>query len=92
MACSEKLRLANVEDRRLERVPLLERRGRAEERTAVELDDPLEVRGRGERVSADSVTNSSSLPTVSIGLNRRSKPIVVEAFELIDAPQSEPAT
>ena len=41
---------------------------------------------------ADSATNASTLPIVSIGLNRRSNPIVVDALELIDLPHSEPAT
>ena len=44
MACSEELRRADVEDRWLERASLLERLRRAEEGTAVQLDDPLEVR------------------------------------------------
>ena len=48
--------------------------------------------GRGARVSAEALTNSSTSAAPSIGLKRRSNPIVVEAFELIEAPQSDPAT
>ena len=40
----------------------------------------------------EASTNSSSEARARIELKRRSKPIVEEPFELIAAPQSEPAT
>ncbi len=36
--------------------------------------------------------NASTTPIWSIGLKRRSNPIVVDAFELMPLPQSDPAT
>ena len=36
--------------------------------------------------------NSVTSEKARAGLNRRSKPIVDEAFELMPAPQSDPAT
>ena len=39
-----------------------------------------------------SATNSSSSVVCSLWLNRRSKPIVEDAFELMPAPHSEPET
>ncbi len=47
--------------------------------------------GRGGCGPSRASRKSASSPW-SAGLKRRSKPIVVEAFELIAAPQSEPAT
>ena len=47
--------------------------------------------GRGADELARSWTNASS-STASALLKRRSKPIVDEAFELMPAPQREPAT
>ena len=41
---------------------------------------------------ADSATNASTSGIASIGLKRRSKPIVVDPRELIAMPHSEPAT
>ena len=48
--------------------------------------------GRGAEVLVDSATKTATSSVCSAGLNRRSKPIVVDAFELIALPQSEPAT
>ncbi len=48
--------------------------------------------GLGLATDADSATNASSAGMPSMGLNRRSKPIVVELRELIEVPQSDPAT
>jgi hypothetical protein len=48
--------------------------------------------GRGAEITAVSATKSSTSSYARAGLKRRSKPIVVEAFELIAFPQSEPAT
>jgi hypothetical protein len=49
--------------------------------------------GRGTALAALEVaTKSSTRASCSIGLNRRSNPTVVDAFELIAAPQSDPAT
>ena len=48
--------------------------------------------GRGAGAAVDSATKSSSSSRREHGLKRRSKPIVVDAFELIAAPHSEPAT
>ena len=48
--------------------------------------------GFGALIDADSAMNAATVAICSVGLNRRSKPIVVEGFELIDLPQSEPAT
>ena len=48
--------------------------------------------GRGADSAADSATKSATSSYASAGLKRRSKPIVVDAFELIAFPQSEPAT
>ena len=47
--------------------------------------------GRGGCGPSRAARKSASSPW-SAGLKRRSKPIVVDAFELIAAPQSEPAT
>jgi hypothetical protein len=47
--------------------------------------------GRGGCGPVAAARNSSCV-SASAGLKRRSKPIVVDAFELIVAPQSEPAT
>jgi hypothetical protein len=48
--------------------------------------------GFGAPIEADSATKASTASKRSIGLKRRSKPIVVEAFELIPFPHSDPAT
>ena len=48
--------------------------------------------GRSCEAPADSSTKSSSFEIVSAWLKRRSNPIVVDAFELMPAPHSEPAT
>ena len=48
--------------------------------------------GFGALIDAESATNARASGNWSVGLNRRSKPIVVEPFELIDLPQSDPAT
>ena len=48
--------------------------------------------GRGVSIEAESATNSSTVASASVWLNRRSKPIVVEPFELMPLPHSEPAT
>ena len=48
--------------------------------------------GRSCEPPTDSSTKSSSLAIVIAWLKRRSKPIVDDAFELMPAPQSEPAT
>ena len=48
--------------------------------------------GRGAEIPADSAMKSATSSCASAGLKRRSKPIVVDAFELIAFPQSEPAT
>ena len=48
--------------------------------------------GFGALTAADSAMNAATVPIWSVGLKRRSKPIVVEGFELMDLPQSEPAT
>ena len=48
--------------------------------------------GRGAEIAADSATNDATSSKASAGLKRRSNPIVVDAFELIALPQSEPAT
>ena len=47
--------------------------------------------GRG-GCGPDAVSRKSASSPCSAGLKRRSKPIVVDAFELIAAPHSEPAT
>ena len=75
------------------RVEPLERWLRADERPAVQLDDALDIRRprrlrAGRRLGDELVARRDR----ERGLNRRSKPIVVDAFELIAAPQSEPAT
>ena len=48
--------------------------------------------GRGAETADDSATNASTVASASAGLKRRSKPIVVDAFELMPFPHSEPAT
>ena len=48
--------------------------------------------GLGADTAADSATNAPTVASASARLNRRSKPIVVEAFELMLFPHSEPAT
>ena len=48
--------------------------------------------GRGAEAPADSAMNSATSSNASAGLKRRSKPIVVDAFELIALPHSDPAT
>ena len=48
--------------------------------------------GFGAETPADSAMNAPTSDSASIGLKRRSKPIVVDARELIEVPQSEPAT
>ena len=48
--------------------------------------------GFGALIAAESAMNSSTSVSCRVGLKRRSKPIVVDGFELIDLPQSEPAT
>ena len=48
--------------------------------------------GRTPALPVDASTKSSIASWRSIGLKRRSKPMVVEAFALMPAPQSEPAT
>ena len=48
--------------------------------------------GFGADTEAESATKSASCSIWSAGLKRRSKPIVEEPFELIDLPQSDPAT
>ena len=48
--------------------------------------------GRGAETDADSATNEAMSLAASAGLKRRSNPIVVDDFELIALPQSEPAT
>ena len=48
--------------------------------------------GFGDDTPADSATNASASGSASMGLKRRSKPIVVDARELSDAPQRDPAT
>ena len=48
--------------------------------------------GFGAATVAASATKESSSSSWSAWLKRRSNPIVVEAFELIALPQSEPAT
>ena len=65
---------------------------RADERPAVHLHDPLHVGGRGAEMPVDSAMKSVTSSCASAGLKRRSKPIVVDAFELIAFPHSEPAT
>ena len=47
---------------------------------------------KGGRSARTKRTKSAFEVSRSAGLNRRSKPTVVEAFELIAVPQSEPAT
>ena len=65
---------------------------RADERAAVELDDPLDVRRPRRRRAEPRRRRTPRARRWSVGLKRRSKPIVVDAFELIASPQSEPAT
>ena len=48
--------------------------------------------GRGAEMPVDSAMKSATSSCASAGLKRRSKPIVVDAFELIAFPHSEPAT
>src|ERR1700675_2239211 len=48
--------------------------------------------GRGTEIAADSAMNIATSSYASAGLNRRSKPIVVDAFELIALPHRDPAT
>ena len=48
--------------------------------------------GFGALIAADSAMNAATSVIWSVGLKRRSKPIVVEGFEHIDLPQREPAT
>ena len=48
--------------------------------------------GRGAEIPDDSATNAVTSSLANAWLKRRSKPIVVDAFELIALPQSEPAT
>jgi hypothetical protein len=48
--------------------------------------------GLGAEIPADSAMKSAMSSVASAGLKRRSKPIVVDAFELIALPQSDPAT
>ena len=48
--------------------------------------------GRGADTPVASATKSATSSCASAGLKRRSKPIVVDAFELIALPQSDPAT
>ena len=48
--------------------------------------------GRGAEAPVDSAMKSAMSSCASAGLKRRSKPIVVDAFELIAFPHSEPAT
>ena len=48
--------------------------------------------GLGADTEADSATKDATSGTASAGLKLRSKPIVVDAFELIDFPHSDPAT
>ena len=48
--------------------------------------------GFGAPTEADSAMKASTSLIGKSGLKRRSKPIVVDAFELIARPQSDPAT
>ena len=48
--------------------------------------------GFGAETPADSAMNAPTSENASIGLKRRSKPMVVDTRELMDVPQSEPAT
>ncbi len=48
--------------------------------------------GRGVVVAVDSVMNAPTSVVARAELKRRSKPTVVDAFELIAFPQREPAT
>ena len=48
--------------------------------------------GRGAEIPEDSSTNASTSSPASAGLKRRSNPIVVDAFEFIAFPYSDPAT
>ena len=64
----------------------------ADERSAIQVHDPLHVR-RARRCDRSRLGDEQRHVVVrGAGLKRRSKPIVVEAFELIALPQSEPAT
>ena len=93
VARRERVGRADVEDDRVlrHRARAPERRLSTEQRTAVQLDDPLHVR-RPRRLRAERGAEEVGELAPSAGLKRRSKPIVVDAFELIAAPQSEPAT
>ena len=94
VAGRERLRRAHVEDDRLVRHrarrarAAAERRGtrRGSARRSAPCSAAAAAAGR-----ARAARKSASSPW-SAGLKRRSKPIVVDAFELIAAPQSEPAT
>ena len=48
--------------------------------------------GLGAVTAAEPATNVETSSAASAVLNRRSKPIVVDPFELIPLPQSDPAT
>ena len=48
--------------------------------------------GLGAEIPDDSATNAVTSSLASTWLKRRSKPIVVDAFELMALPHSEPAT
>jgi hypothetical protein len=48
--------------------------------------------GRGVEIPVDSATKSATSSCASAALNFRSKPMVVDAFELMPFPQSDPAT
>ena len=48
--------------------------------------------GRGAALPVMSATNEVASSTPSARLNRRSNPIVEDAFELMARPQREPAT
>ena len=65
---------------------------RADERPAVHLTIRSMLGGRGAEMPVDSAMKSVTSSCASAGLKRRSKPIVVDAFELIAFPHSEPAT
>ena len=70
------------------------RPGRGRPRTAPD-SSPRSAQGSAawaRSTAAESAMNALTSEIWSDGLNRRSKPIVVDGFELIALPQSEPAT